>query len=85
MAPHFRIGVKNASVLAAIYKSVLADKDYPSQYFLMQFMDKQTKREISITKILEHLRRMQMTDIGVLTFDNELQHAVLEASFDDSS
>jgi ferritin len=73
-----RLEQKGASVLAVIYESAIADKDYPSQNFLLELIVKQTKREMSLIKILERLRRMQSTDIGVLTFDSELRQMALE-------
>jgi ferritin len=78
-----RLEQKSAASLATIYEAAVADKDYPSQHFLMQFISKQMKREMSITKILERLRRMQATDIGVLTFDRELQQMAAEENMPD--
>ncbi|MDR1334926.1 MAG: hypothetical protein LBJ19_01465 [Holosporaceae bacterium] len=75
-----RLEQKSTTTLAAICESAIVDKDYSSQYFFMQLLDRQTAQELSITKTLERLRRMQATDIGVLTFDEELRRTASDES-----
>ncbi len=63
---------KLSGLVAVTYESALADKDYITQQFIHAFLKEQCEAESEITFLLNRLRKMQATDIGVFKFDEEL-------------
>ena len=55
-----------------IYEFTMAEKDYSSQIAFMKWIEAKIAMETQTTNLLERLRKMQTTDIGVFTFDGEL-------------
>ncbi|MDR0678081.1 MAG: ferritin [Holosporaceae bacterium] len=60
----------------AIYEFTIAEKDYQSQCFMTYFVNEQVEREATASSLLDKLRKMQSTDLGVLMFDSELEKMV---------
>lgn len=50
----------------------VGEKDYASFEFLEFFVKKQAENDALATYLLDRIRKMQSTDIGVLMFDKEL-------------
>lgn len=63
---------KVTSTIHSIYEMAMADKDYPTVSFLQWFIDEQVEEEASVFALVDKLRKMQSTDIGVIMFDAEL-------------
>lgn len=59
-------------LIFAIYEAAVADKDYASLSFIKWFIDEQVEEEATAKGLLDKLRRMQSSDIGVMQFDAEL-------------
>ncbi|MDR2107548.1 MAG: ferritin [Holosporaceae bacterium] len=68
----FRNEQKNTIAVHAIYELALAEKDYQSQCFMPPLVTRQTEAEVSASLLLEKLRKMQSSDLGVFMFDAEL-------------
>jgi len=62
-----------STLVAATYESALLDKDYITQRFIAGFFDEQLKAELDASNLLNKLRKMQSSDIGVFEFDRELK------------
>ena len=63
---------KVTNLIHAIYEAAVADKDYQTMSFIQWFIDEQVDEEATATGLLDRLRKMQSTDLGVLMFDAEL-------------
>lgn len=63
---------KVTSLIYAIYEAAVADKDYATMSFIQWFIDEQVEEESIAADLLDRLRKMQGSDLGVLMFDNEL-------------
>ncbi|MDR1235869.1 MAG: ferritin [Holosporaceae bacterium] len=63
---------KGTTTISAIYEMAISEKDYPSQHFILELVNKQTRDEAIISAVLDRLRKMQTSDLGVLMFDAEL-------------
>jgi ferritin len=63
---------KNTTVINAVYEAAIAEKDYSSQSFILGLIDRQTNHESIVSGVLDRLRKMQTSDLGVLIFDSEL-------------
>lgn len=63
---------KVTSLIYAIYEAAVADKDYATISFIQWFIDEQVEEESIAADLLDRLRKMQSSDLGVLMFDNEL-------------
>ncbi|MCR5224844.1 MAG: ferritin [Alphaproteobacteria bacterium] len=63
---------KVTSLIHAIYEAAVADKDYSTMSFIQWFIDEQVEEESVATNLLDRLRKMQSSDLGVLMFDEEL-------------
>jgi ferritin len=63
---------KVTAMITAIYETATLDKDYQTQCFISWFINEQVEEEATATSLLNKLRRMQSTDLGVLMFDAEL-------------
>ena len=62
--------------LYTIYEYSVAEKDHASSIMLMPMIERKIKVETEITNLLEKLRRMQTTEMGVFTFDAELNDSM---------
>ncbi len=62
-----------SGLVSATYESALLDKDYVTQRFIAGFFDEQLKSELVASNLLNKLRKMQSSDIGVFEFDRELK------------
>jgi ferritin len=67
---------KVTGMINAIYESAIAEKDYQTQCFMSWFVMEQVEEEAVATSLLDRLRKMQSTDLGVLMFDAELAKRV---------
>lgn len=63
---------KVTSLIHAIYEAALADKDYSTMSFIKWFIDEQVEEEATATDLLDRLRKMQGSELGVIMFDKEL-------------
>lgn len=63
---------KVTSLIYAIYEAAVADKDYASMTFIQWFINEQIEEEATANNLLDRLRKMQSSDLGVLMFDKEL-------------
>lgn len=50
----------------------MSEKDHGTVNFVRWFVDKQVEKDAFATYLLDRLRKMQSTDLGVLMFDKEL-------------
>jgi ferritin len=73
-----RLEQKMSVSFYAFYEVSLAEKDYLSQPLLLQFIEKQRKAEMEAEGLLDRLRKMQGTDVGVLMFDENLAKLIRE-------
>ena len=55
-----------------IYEFAMTEKDYSSQIAIMKWIEAKTAMEMRTVNLLERLRKVQTTDMGVLSFDGEL-------------
>ena len=62
-----------SGTMTVVYESAVADKDYIMQQFISKFFDEHLKSELNSLNLLNRLRKMQSSDIGVLEFDAELK------------
>ncbi|MBE6447330.1 MAG: hypothetical protein E7015_02465 [Alphaproteobacteria bacterium] len=60
-------------LIATSYESALVDKDYVSQEFLLSFINNQGKVDSEISFLINRLKRMQSSDLGIFKFDDELE------------
>lgn len=63
---------KITSMITAIYEATIADKDYQTMAFMQYFMEEQIEEESTAVALLERLRKMQSSELGVIMFDAEL-------------
>lgn len=63
---------KVTTLIHSIYEAAVADKDYATMSFIQWFIDEQVEEESIAADLLDRLRKMQGSDLGVLMFDNEL-------------
>ncbi|MDR0677774.1 MAG: ferritin [Holosporaceae bacterium] len=68
----FRNEQRITSLVMSIYEYSIVEKDYQTQCFISWFVQKQVEKESAATSILDRLKKMQSTDIGVIMFDKEL-------------
>ncbi|MBO7454581.1 MAG: hypothetical protein J6T91_04355 [Alphaproteobacteria bacterium] len=62
-----------SDLISVVYESAIADKDYIMQQFAMDFFDDHLKSESKALNLLNRLRKMQSSDLGVFEFDAELR------------
>ena len=62
-----------SGMISVVYESALADKDFIMQQFAMNFFEYHLKSELDALNLLNRLRKMQSSDIGVFEFDAELK------------
>ena len=62
-----------SGMISVVYESAIADKDYIMQQFVANYFEKHLKSELNALNLLNRLRKMQSSDIGVLEFDAELK------------
>lgn len=63
---------KVTSLIYAIYEAAVADKDYATMSFIKWFIDEQVEEEATAADLLDKLRKMQSSDLGIMMFDAEL-------------
>ena len=62
-----------SGMVSVVYESAVADKDYVMQQFVADFFEDHSKSELNAMNLLNRLRKMQSSDIGVFEFDAELK------------
>ncbi|MDR1982574.1 MAG: ferritin [Holosporaceae bacterium] len=67
---------RTTGVINSIYEFTVVEKDYQSQCFVSWFVNEQVGKEATASNLLNRLRKMQSTDLGVLIFDSELEKMV---------
>ena len=65
----YRQEQKLSGLIAAIYESAVADKDYITIAFIMSYFEKHAKIEKQVLDLLNRLRKMQTSDMGVFEFE----------------
>lgn len=65
-----------SGMVSVVYESAIADKDYIMQQFVTDYFEKHLKSELNAMNLLNKLRKMQSSDIGVFQFDAELKSAL---------
>ena len=65
-----------SGMVSVVYESATADKDYIMQQFMTSYFEKHLKSELNAMNLLNKLRKMQSSDIGVLQFDAELKSTI---------
>jgi ferritin len=55
-----------------MYEIAVSEKDHQTQCFLSWFVEQQAEEEMRASNMLDRLRKMQGTDLGVIMFDAEL-------------
>jgi ferritin len=68
----FRNEQKNTVAVNAVYEIAMAEKDYQTQCFMPPLVRKQVEAEVRAVVLLERLRKMQSSDLGVIMFDSGL-------------
>jgi ferritin len=63
---------KITALINGIYEVAIAEKDYPSQCFMTWFVNEQVEEEATAFELLDKLKKMQSTELGVMIFDAEL-------------
>ena len=74
-----RLEQRTTTSYAGMLDAAVAEKDYGTQNFLRWFIDEQVKNDAFATYLLDRLRKMQSTDLGVLMFDTELANKLPES------
>ncbi len=72
-----RLEQRMTTAIAAMMDAALADKDHASYSFLKGFIDEQVKKEFIVRSLLDKLKKMQSTELGVIMFDNEIAMSAL--------
>lgn len=67
-----RMEQRTTNAIAGIADLAIADKDHATNCFLRFFINQQVEKEAEITFLLDRLRKMQSTELGVIMFDAEL-------------
>ncbi|MDR1375813.1 MAG: ferritin [Holosporaceae bacterium] len=60
------------SLIHAIYEASVAEKDCQTQCFIARFVNDQAQKENIALRLLDKLRKMQSSDLGVIMFDAEM-------------
>jgi ferritin len=68
----FRHEQRITGMINSIYEFTVVEKDYQSQCFVSWLVDEQVEKEAAVSGLLNKLRKMQSTDLGVLIFDADL-------------
>ncbi|MDR3187331.1 MAG: ferritin [Holosporaceae bacterium] len=61
------------SLINSLYEVSVAEKDYQTQCFMAWFLEDQLKKESVALRLLDKLRKMQSSDLGVIMFDAEME------------
>lgn len=69
----YRLEQKLTDLLSAVLGSAIADKDYISQQFVMNFFDVHLQSEYRVMSLLNRLRKMQASEADVFKFDEEMR------------
>ncbi len=64
-----RTDAKMATSLCAIADTAIVDKDHTTNAFIVPFVQEQAKKESEAAFLLDRLRKMQSTELGVILFD----------------
>lgn len=67
-----RLEQRTTTAFAAMVDIAMSEKDHGTVNFVRWFVDKQVEKDAFATYLLDRLRKMQSTDLGVLMFDKEL-------------
>lgn len=67
-----RIQTRMATCFCAIADSAVIDKDHVTHSFIAPFVQKQAKKEAEAAFLLDRLRKMQSTELGVILFDTNI-------------
>lgn len=73
-----RMSQRLAESIAAMCDATMAEKDYASRTFLAWFANEQIKKSAFLAYLLDRLRKMQSTDLGVLMFDAQFNENIPE-------
>jgi ferritin len=71
-----RIEQRATTAFYGMLDLAISEKDYATNNFLASFVDKQVENETFSTYLLDRLRKMQSTELGVIMFDTELAKKV---------
>ncbi len=74
-----RLEQRVTTAFAGMMDAATADKDHSTYSFLKWFIDEQVEKESIAASLLDRLRKMQSTDLGVMMFDNELSNRVSDS------
>jgi ferritin len=64
------------SLVNSIYEAANGEKDFQTQCFISAFITEQIQEEAKVATLMDRLRKMQSTDLGVMIFDSELAKRV---------
>ena len=67
-----RFEQKATAAIYAILDICVADQDHATSIFIQPFIQQQVKKEATATFLLDRLRKMQSTELGVIMFDEHL-------------
>jgi ferritin len=71
-----RLEQRTAVVLSAILDLATSDKDYVTNDFIGYMLKQQMEKESFAKFLLDRLRKMQSTELGVIMFDSELVNRI---------
>ena len=63
---------KVTALIVKINEEAIAEKDYQTQNFIRWFVDEQVEEESEASRLLDRLKKMHSSELGVLMFDKEL-------------
>ncbi|MDR1561190.1 MAG: ferritin [Holosporaceae bacterium] len=63
---------KITAMITTIYEFAIAEKDYQTQSFITWFINEQIEEEATASRLLDRIRKMQSTELGVMLFDAEV-------------
>lgn len=61
-------------LISTAYESALVDKDYVSQEFIRPLIKLHSDSDNEVSYLINRLRKMQNSEVGVFQFDDELQN-----------
>ena len=72
-----RQALEISGLITIIYEASIADKDYATQQFVATLFDKHQRSEQEAGALLNKLRIMQTSEIGVFQFDSEMRERLI--------
>lgn len=69
----YRLEQKLTDLLSTVLESAIADKDYISQQFVMNFFEVHLQSEYRVMSLLNRLRKMQASESDIFKFDEEIK------------